>query len=313
MAFSDAILTQCITRHLPYDPNELVFSRILTGRFNTSWFVTAPDAEYVLRIAPPQDTFCLFYERNMMKQEPGIHQVLLDTTSIPVPRILAFDESHELIESDYLIMERIYGDPLSQRPASKANVLSEIGNYLRQAHGRTSESYGYVGQHHPHPPQRSWIDAFYLMWHKLIDDVIASGHYSPEEGHHMKSLLATHIHLFDRPVKSSLLHMDVWAENILIDRHNSVAGLIDWDRAVWGDPEIEFAVLDYCGISEPAFWEGYGSARDNSAAAQTRTVFYLLYELQKYIPIRHFRQNSPAAARSYKAQVMHIANRALVF
>lgn len=41
--------------------------------------------------------------------------------------------------------------------------------------------------------------------------------------------------------------------NILIDNQGSVTGIVDFDRALWGDVEIEFAVLDYCGISEPAF------------------------------------------------------------
>ncbi|WP_256973118.1 aminoglycoside phosphotransferase family protein [Nostoc sp. T09] len=59
-----------------------------------------------------------------------------------------------------------------------------------------------------------------------------------------------------------LLHMDVWFQNILVDSAGNVTGLVDFDRALWGDPEIEFAVLDYCGISEPAFWRGYGRERD---------------------------------------------------
>jgi aminoglycoside phosphotransferase (APT) family kinase protein len=80
----------------------------------------------------------------------------------------------------------------------------------------------------------------------------------------MRRLLDRHIDVFDRPVPASLLHMDVWAENILADERGRLRGLIDWDRALWGDPEIEFAVLDYCGISEPAFWEGYGVERDTS-------------------------------------------------
>ena len=42
----------------------------------------------------------------------------------------------------------------------------------------------------------------------------------------------------------------------LVDANNKVTGLIDWDRALYGDPEIEYAVLDVCGISKPAFWEG---------------------------------------------------------
>jgi len=83
--------------------------------------------------------------------------------------------------------------------------------------------------------------------------------------------------------------------------------LLDWDRALWGDPEIEFAVLDYCGISEPAFWEGYGRRRDESPEAQVRRVFYLLYEIQKYIVIRRVRYGSPAKAEPYRRQSLQLA------
>jgi fructosamine-3-kinase len=111
---------------------------------------------------------------------------------------------------------------------------------------------------------------------------------------------------------ASLLHMDIWHQNILVDENGRVTGIVDWDRALWGDPEIEFAVLDYCGISEPAFWEGYGQPRDESEAARIRQVFYLLYELQKYIVIRQGRGHDPASARNYKRQVMQIVHQYLL-
>jgi fructosamine-3-kinase len=77
-----------------------------------------------------------------------------------------------------------------------------------------------------------------------------------------------------------------------------------------GDVEIEFAVLDYCGISEPAFWEGYGQERDLSPEARVRQVFNLLYELQKYIVIREGRNHDSASARRHKAQVFQIVRQA---
>jgi len=151
-----------------------------------------------------------------------------------------------------------------------------------------------------------WVDAFHTMWNRLIDGVVEVGHYDDAENQLFRRLLDSHIKLFDRDVPSSLLHMDVWAENILVDDESRVTGLIDWDRALWGDPEIEYAVLDYCGISDPAFWEGYGRHRDISNEARARQVFYLLYELQKYIIIRQGHGNDSARARQYKQQVFDI-------
>ena len=124
----------------------------------------------------------------------------------------------------------------------------------------------------------------------------------------MRDLLETYLDYFDRPVRPSLLHMDVWSQNILIDEVGNVTGLVDFDRALWGDVEIEFAVLDYCGISEPPFWEGYGSIRDESPAAMIRRQFYLLYEVQKYMPIRVWRRNNPTDAARYKQHSFLLAS-----
>ncbi len=103
-------------------------------------------------------------------------------------------------------------------------------------------------------------------------------------------------------IAKTLLHMDVWAENILADERGWLMGLIDWDRACWGDPEMEFAVLEYCGISGPPLSEGYGSVRDQSPEAEIRRAFDLLYEVQKYIMTRRVRGNDPLRADAYRRQ-----------
>jgi len=99
--------------------------------------------------------------------------------------------------------------------------------------------------------------------------------------------------------------MDVWSQNILVDSAGNVTGLVDFDRALWGDPELEFAVLDYCSMSEPAFWQGYGSERQQSLSARIRQKFYLLYEMQKYMPIAVWRRRDEQRALffSYKNHV----------
>ena len=60
-----------------------------------------------------------------------------------------------------------------------------------------------------------------------------------------------------------------------------------------------------------AFWEGYGQKRDISDPARIRQIFYLLYELQKYIVIRHGRSHDPVEAKRYKRQVMEMVQKYL--
>ena len=282
---------------------------IPTGKFNTSFFVKADDIDWVVRIAPPRDAVFVFYEKDMMRQEPGIHALLLEKTSVPVAAIVVYDDSGNSIDRDYIIMERLPGNPISDVACDRDQVLRQVGRHLAQAHAQTAGTYGYIGEHRPMPPQSRWVDAFHIIWNRLIDGIVAVAHYEENEGTEFRRLLDRHIQLFDRDVPASLLHMDIWAQNILVDTSSTVTGIVDWDRALWGDPEIEYAVLDYCGISEPPFWEGYGRGRDTSPEARIRQVFYLLYELQKYIIIRQGRGNDATRARQYKQQALQIARR----
>jgi aminoglycoside phosphotransferase (APT) family kinase protein len=305
--FSHNTLARLVTRHLPDVDGNISFERIATGKFNTSFYVRANGAEWVLRIAPPRDAIFVFYERDMMRQEPEIHTLLRARTNVAVAEVLAFDDTHELIDRDYMLMQRLPGHALTgMGGVNYDGVLRQVGRQLSQVHALTADRYGYLGAHRPMQPQTTWVAAFEIMWNKLIDDIASVGHYNADESSLMRQLLDRHLKLFDRPVPASLLHMDIWHQNILVDGDGRVTGLVDWDRALWGDPEIEFAVLDYCGISEPAFWNGYGRARDESREAEIRRVFYLLYELQKYIVIEQGRAHRPAGARRYKQQVMDI-------
>jgi len=308
--FSQETLTACIRTHLTDSSTTPAFFPIPTGKFNTSYFVRLDGQEYVLRIAPPRDAVFVFYERDMMRQEPAIHDIILRKTTVPVAKILAFDDSQTALPRDFLLMERLPGEPMSSSFAVNQNkVLRQVGEVLAQIHQLTAAQYGYLGEHAPMQPQPTWNDAFFIMWRKMLDDVTAVGYYSAEERDWLLKQLDTYAGVFERQVAASLLHMDIWGQNILVDDAGSLSGLVDWDRALWGDPEIEFAVLDYCGISEPAFWEGYGQQRDHSNAAQIRSLFYLLYEMQKYIVICHGRNNDPASARQYKQQVLQLVRR----
>jgi len=305
-------LIAAAARHLDLPARELRLTRCSTGKYNITFFLEGGPRPLVLRVAPEDErALNLFYEHGMMRQEPGLHREIKTRTAVPVPGIVAHDFSRKLLERDFLIMELAPGRPLSDSygiSRSEFNrLLGETGQALRAVHAIRRDSYGYLGEHRPMEPQAGWTQAFVIMWNKLLDDVENCGGYDSTEAGAMRKLLELHIGAFSRSVPSSLLHMDVWAQNILVDSNGRLASLLDWDRALWGDPEIEFAVLDYCGISEPAFWEGYAQKRPDDKEAGIRRTFYLLYELQKYIFIRRVRGNNPSLADSYRQQSFQLA------
>jgi aminoglycoside phosphotransferase (APT) family kinase protein len=308
------LIKHALSSLLDIPEDSLRFNRCSTGKYNTSYFVEGGAEALILRIAPEdRREFNLFYEYRMMRQEPRLHKILRERTKVPVPEIVACDFACEFLNRDFLVMKRVPGVPISEHPGlgrrEFARILEEVGDSLRQVHAIQADRYGYLGEHRPMEPQESWTEAFVIMWNKLLDDIQGSGGYSRHEADSMRRLLDSNIRLFNRRTPASLLHMDVWAQNIMADSQGRMTGLIDWDRALWGDPEIEFAVLDYCGISEEPFWEGYGERRATDSEASRRNVFYLLYELQKYIFIRRIRGGNPVLADSYRRQSLELARR----
>jgi len=133
--FPNELLARLVMAHLPVTADQLVFEPIRTGKHNTSYYVLGAGDDLVLRISPPDDAGFLFYERRMMAQEPEIHTLLREQTTVPVARVLAYDDSRTLIERDYLLMERLPGRPLTEVQVTGSfhnRVLFQVGGYLRQ-------------------------------------------------------------------------------------------------------------------------------------------------------------------------------------
>jgi hypothetical protein len=62
-------------------------------------------------------------------------------------------------------------------------------------------------------------------------------------------------------------------------------------------------------MSGPAFWERYGRKRESSPEAAIRRIFYLLYEIQKYIFISRVRGNDRDGADGYRRYCLKLAAR----
>jgi len=282
------------------------------GKFSYVFSITGK-GQYVLRVAPPDSVRQLFYEYRMMRQEPSLHARLLAETSVPVPEILRYDFSRKRIDRDFLIMPRLPGQPLSQASLSSSarqRAFRQWGRHVRQIHELTDQQnrFGYLGEHRCMKPQPTWAEAFAIMYRKELDDIVACGIYDKSTSEAARKLLETNLSYFTPCHTSALLHGDLWLTNLLVDSQGHVTGLLDFDRACWGDVEWDLAIAEYCGVTQPAFWEGYGwQIETHQDDAAVRRMFYLLYEHQKYIVISmSHRRNDPAGARRYAAESLAI-------
>ena len=283
------------------------------GKFSQTFQVSGNWRRYVVRVAPPDSMLQLFYERRMMLQEPEIHLRIKAETDVPIPDILYSDFSRGRIGRDYLIMPLLPGTPLSEAkltgPALE-RALFQWGTHIAKIHTIVDgeNRYGYLGENRPMEPQSSWPAAFREMFRLELDDIVAAGVYTREIAEWALALLDSRLETFEHCRAAHLLHGDIWTTNLLVTQDGDVTGVLDFDRACWGDVEWDIAVAEYCGITQSAFWEGYGTkVETHEGEARIRRLFYLLYEHQKYIIIAlSSRRKDPAGARRYASECLEI-------
>ncbi len=283
-------------------------NKIPTGKFNTSFYLTMENGKvYVLRIAPDRSTPVLFYERNMMLQEPEIHRVVKGKTSIPIAEVVHFEGNFDnVFGRPFIIFTALPGEPCYARPANMKKIKYQLGKHLNELHTKCQkEQFGYVGPHRPMEPQSNWKDGFVTMWAKLLDDIHSIEMYSEKEIDEYKKLLEKYIKHFEYPHPASLCHMDIWTQNILTDGEN-ITGIVDWDRSLYGDVEIEFSVVEYCGLLDENFWAGYGNKPKYNTSFYIKRAFYILYEHQKYIFIRAARNSNIPLANQYRDECRYL-------
>jgi len=244
--------------------------------------------KYVLRIAPPDDLPKLFYEEQMMHSEPVIHNLVLNQTEVPAPEIYYHDFRREIIDADYMIMKYLPG-------GSGRFSHTELGEFVRQLHEITGNYYGYPERDLPR--KQSWREAFLDYVRRIFTDCLKAGAIDKSEFDWFLARYKQHREVLHQP-EPVLLHLDLWSANILT-RDGTITGILDFDRGMFGDPELEFAVLDTYGYSTEDFFRGYGRERPENERARIRQRLYYVYEIIKYAFIRLARGGMRGVARRF--------------
>lgn len=270
-------------------------SPIGAGHYNDSYYLDSVKGKFVLRIAPADNVPKLFYEIDMMKSEVNIHKLAKERTSIPIPEILHYDFSREIIDRDYLIMEHLEGSPgyFDDR---------ELGKYIRELHDIEGQQFGYPER--AAPVGESWPDIFPNYVELIFNDCLSCGVIDDKEYEYFISTYKKHQDVIEQ-VRPCLLHLDLWGQNILtVD--GKITAILDFDRGLYGDSELEFAVLDTYGYSTAEFFEGYKKKRPADRKAMIRQNLYIVYELIKYAFIRVARGKNMPVGRRHVAQCKRI-------
>jgi aminoglycoside phosphotransferase (APT) family kinase protein len=233
------------------------------GTFNAVYRIhRREDHDLVLKVAPHPNTTIMAYEQDIIHAEVAYYQAAESISWVPVPRLVHADLNRTVIDSDFLLMSDLPGQSWQgSTDTDRPRLRGDLGRMVATLHQVTGPAFGY-----PRGPDTrlapTWSAAFTAMFDTVCADARRFGVELPVPVTELEALVRSRQDVLDEVTTPVLVHFDLWDGNILVDRLDGraeVTGLIDGERAFWGDPVAEFVSLALLGDIEqdPAFLAGY--------------------------------------------------------
>ncbi|WP_326796790.1 phosphotransferase [Streptomyces sp. NBC_01808] len=250
------------------------------GWFNVAYRIRLRDGvEVVVKIAPSPHVEVMTYERGAMSVELRMLDLLRTHTSVPVPAVDFADLSRELCDAEYFFMPYIDGDNLGvvakELPAAaRDSLMEQVGAANREINSLRGDVFGPLAG----PGDPSWRRVFTGM----VEDVLADGERRGVglgwDYDTVRTVVDAHAGSLDEVTEPRLVEWDLWAGNVMV-RDGKIVGVIDHERAFFGDPLIEsgFAGTQMAAFGHPVpFMRGYGHP-ELTATQQVRRRLYCLH------------------------------------
>lgn len=255
------------------------------GWFNAAYNVRLADGrEIILKIAPPPDAEVMKYENNIMATEVATMQLVHQNPAIPVPKIYFYDDTHNLCDSDYFFMEKIYGDNLehvktSLPPETQAAIDFQIGEIVREINHFPGTYFGYDGN--PDLRGETWKEAFYKIIESVLDDA-ARKNVTYDFGYNeLRAAIQRHIPALNEISTPCLVHWDTWNPNFFV-QDGRINGIVDFERALWAEPLMEAQFRQF-GEGVIHSLRGYGKTSFTFAEEQRNHLYSLHLALVMHV------------------------------
>lgn len=231
------------------------------GWANSAYVLELQDGRSaVLKAAAESEEGRMRCERGLMRTEVEVMKRVKSLGTVPLPEIYVYDDSKSLVPCEYFLMEKLTGNSYDkireELPKNERDTIDrELGGYFRQIHTLTGTQFGY---YLPSGVSSSaWDQSFIALMQDVMQDGKDAGLQLPMSYDDLQKQLELHRDALLEVRTPRLLHWDSWAGNVFV-KNGHVEGLIDFERALWADPLMEYGFGKF-GYSE-AFEQGYREA-----------------------------------------------------
>lgn len=269
-----------VPRHVLEDIMQDCLGQVLAGAeeithgwYNTIWKLSGTSGQsVVLKISPRPGFTAMRYEKDLIHSEVRVLDILA-REGIPVPAVLARRDSFPGIDHPFFLMEFLPGTTWAQarKELQDAGSGPAVIHGTEMEKGRLNARVNRCGPRHA-PRGRfgllasdthgssTWPEAFFGMMEDLLADARDTGTVLPVSDHALRELLVPHREILDRVRIPSLVLWDLHDGNLMAEGAH-LRGILDCDRALWGDPLMECWFRGLWGRSE-GFVEGWAREMD---------------------------------------------------
>lgn len=257
-----------------FPDREVVSIKELTeGMCNVTYRICLDNGtESILKIAARDGQGRISNEVNLMEAEVRAMELVKKSGLVKVADIFYYDHSRTICDSDYFFMEKLEGDnfilikeKLTREEIAQINY--EIGQIARNLTDIKGGQFGFLGA-------EERFDGLYDFVYKMLANLIADARKENiplgVEGDWLMERLAGDKACFEEVAQPTLVHWDMWEGNVFV-KNGHVSGVIDWERAMWGEAYMDDRFRRHTRNEE--FLRGYGRM-EFSPSEMTRIKWY---------------------------------------
>lgn len=223
------------------DKKVVDIKELTEGMCNVTYDITFDDGtESILKIAAKDRTGNTSNEVNLMRAEITAMKLVSENCSFKVADIQYYDTSNTICDGNYFFMEKLKGDNFhlvkgDMSEEAIAIIDTEIGKISRELSEVKNPQFGFLGEDERY-------DSLFCFTKHMLQNLISDAKRKDIDIVYDERTFMDQLEkdkgAFEAVEAASLVHWDMWEGNVFV-KDGHVSGIIDWERALWGEPFMD--------------------------------------------------------------------------